>query len=276
MAVERNVIPVSVEDRFVNVGDHTKVMAGNVGVDWVAIALDSEWSGLDVEVSFTGCLPEPTTADYAAEVEVPWEQIAEPCDLYIAIQGFDPSAAPTVDAEGGTVEEAPMPVLNAATMTVPITVYESGESGGMEPQQPTNSVLQRVQQDILALERGIGSVEGSASKAEQAVEDAKKAVADANSAIKAATDSYAEAEAERGKRYEAAEDARDTSYAAAESVRDESFGKALEGWEERYDASAIVSSIAAADFYVDDGGNLACAANCEFRLTDTGDLEVVA
>lgn len=160
MAVSKNIIPVSVDSRFVNVSDHTKVMAGNVGVDFIALTLDDEWSGLTVTVTFSGCADEPTTLDYAAELEVPWEQIAEPCDLYVAVQGFDPGASPTVDAGAGEVAEAPMPVLNAATMTVPIAVFESGESGGVPPQQPTNSVLQRVQQDLLALEARIEKLGG--------------------------------------------------------------------------------------------------------------------
>lgn len=160
MAITKNTIPATVDSRFVIVGDHTKVTAGNVGVDFLALALDDEWSGLTVTVTFSGCADEPTTLDYAAELEVPWEQIAEPCDLYVAVQGFDPSAAPTVDTDAGEVAEAPMPVLNAAAMTVPIVVYESGESGGMEPQQPTNTVLQRVQQDLLALEARIEKLEG--------------------------------------------------------------------------------------------------------------------
>ena len=66
MAVEKNIIPVSVEDRFVNVEDHTKVMSGNVGVDFVQVTLDSAWDGLEVEVTFKGCAENATTVAYSA------------------------------------------------------------------------------------------------------------------------------------------------------------------------------------------------------------------
>ena len=196
MAVEKNIIPVSVEDRFVNVEDHTKVMSGNVGVDFVQVTLDSAWDGLEVEVTFKGCAENATTVAYSAgPIEIPWEQIAEPCDLHIGVRGTDPSGAVTVDVENGTVENSEVPTLNADTMLVPIVVFESGASGGAAPLQPSPTLLDRVQQDILHLEGLVGNVDDVVDKANQATTDATAAVLAANAATTQVTSAATKANA---------------------------------------------------------------------------------
>ena len=194
MAITKNIIPVSVEDRFIAVSDHTQITAGNVGVDFLAVTLDAEWDGLNTYVTFSGCAQDSTTLDYAAELEVPWEQVEEAGDLYIGVQGFDPSADVTIDAEGQLVTNGVVPVLNAMAMTVPIKVRDSGAASGVAPSEPTPGTLQRVEQDLLALEKltagadqTIARVEAAASSAETAASSANTAASAANSAAEAAT-----------------------------------------------------------------------------------------
>ena len=194
MAITKNIIPVSVEDRFIAVSDHTQITAGNVGVDFLAVTLDAEWGGLKTYVTFAGCAQDTTTLDYAAELEVPWEQIEEAGDLYIGVQGFDPSADVTIDTEGQLVTNGVVPVLNAMAMTVPIKVRDSGAASGVAPTEPTPGTLQRVEQDLLALEKltagadqTIARVEAAASSAETAASSANTAASAANSAAEAAT-----------------------------------------------------------------------------------------
>ena len=193
---EKNIIAVSVEDRFVNVADHTKVMAGNVGIDYVQIALDSEWDGLSVAVTFTGCAEESTTVDYTADpIAIPWEQIAEAGELHIGVRGTDPSGDVAVDTDEGTVTNSEVPTLNADTMLIPIQVFESGESGGQAPQQPSPTLLDRVQQDIVHLEGLVGSIDASADKADAAAEKAEKAAENVSAAVESATGAAALANA---------------------------------------------------------------------------------
>lgn len=194
MAITKNIIPVSVEDRFIAVSDHTQITAGNVGVDFLAVTLDAEWGGLKTYVTFSGCAQDSTTLDYAAELEVPWEQVEEAGDLYIGVQGFDPSADVTIDTEGQLITNGAVPVLNAMAMTVPIKVRESGASSGVTPTDPTPGTLQRVEQDLLALKKltagadqTIARVEAAASSAETAASSANTAASAANSAAEAAT-----------------------------------------------------------------------------------------
>ena len=194
MAITKNIIPVSVEDRFIAVSDHTQITAGNVGVDFLAVTLDAEWGGLNTYVTFQGCAQDPTTLDYAAELEVPWEQVEEAGDLYIGVQGFDPSADVSIDTEGQLVTNGVVPVLNAMAMTVPIKVRDSGAASGVAPSEPTPGTLQRVEQNLLALEKltagadqTIARVEAAASSAETAASSANTAASAANSAAEAAT-----------------------------------------------------------------------------------------
>ena len=194
MAITKNIIPVSVENRFIAVSDHTQITAGNVGVDFLAVTLDAEWGGLKTYVTFAGCAQDTTTLDYAAELEVPWEQVEEAGDLYIGIQGFDPSADVSINTEGQLVTNGIVPVLNAMAMTVPIKVRDSGAASGVAPSEPTPGTLQRVEQDLLALEKltagadqTIARVEAAASSAETAASSANTAASAANSAADAAT-----------------------------------------------------------------------------------------
>lgn len=133
----RNVINASVANRGVSIAPHAPINAGNVGVDFLAIILDSEWDGLNVKVTFKGCVDKPTTMDYAELVEIPWEHIKRPCNLYVGIQGFD--------NDGNAV-------LNTTKMTTPLRVQESGASGGTAPQHPTPDMLHRIEHDIARLE----------------------------------------------------------------------------------------------------------------------------
>ena len=197
----KNIIPVSVESRFIAVSDHTQITAGNVGIDFLAVTLDAEWDGLNTYVTFAGCAQDPTTLDYAAELGVPWEQIEEAGDLFLGIQGFDPSADVSIDQEGQLVTNGAVPVLNAMAMTFPIKVRDSGAASGVAPTEPTPGTLQRVEQDLLALEKltegageTIANAETAASSANAAAESAnaskeaaQKAASDANSAASVAT-----------------------------------------------------------------------------------------
>ena len=194
MAITKNIIPVSVENRFIAVSDHTQITAGNVGVDFLAVTLDAEWGGLNTYVTFSGCAQDSTTLDYASELEVPWEQVEEAGDLYIGVQGFDPSADVSIDTEGQLVTNGVVPVLNAMAMTVPIKVRDSGAASGVAPSEPTPGTLQRVEQDLLALEtltagadQTIARVAAAASSAETAASSANTAASAANSAAEAAT-----------------------------------------------------------------------------------------
>ena len=173
--------------------DHTQITAGNVGVDFLAVTLDAEWGGLNTYVTFQGCAQDSTTVDYAAELEVPWEQIEEAGDLYIGVQGFDPSADVSIDTEGQLVTNGVVPVLNAMAMTVPIKVRDSGAASGVAPSEPTPGTLQRVEQNLLALEKLTEGAGETIANAETAASSANAAAASAN----AATSDAITAEAER-------------------------------------------------------------------------------
>lgn len=214
MAITKNIIPVSVEDRFIAVSDHTQITAGNVGVDFLAVTLDAEWSGLNTYVTFSGCAQDSTTLDYAAELEVPWEQIEEAGDLYIGVQGFDPSADVSIDTEGQLVTNGVVPVLNAMAMTVPIKVRDSGAASGVAPTEPTPGTLQRVEQDLLAFEK---LTEGAG----ETIDKADTAAANANSAAAAATAAAGKA---------------DTAAAAANAAAEEVTNIKIPAWQNSVDS----------------------------------------
>lgn len=220
MAVTRNIIDVSVENRFIAVADYTRPVAGNRGVDYVRVALDSEWDGLKAYVTFSGCSTTPTTVDYTAEpIELPWEQVEEACELYIAVQGLDPSAS--VEIVDGEVVADTVPALNAMAMTIPIYVEPAGDSTGAQPQQPTNGTLARVEADILALEAKTTAATDAADAANSAASKAEQAAANVAGAVTAATDAAAlanDAAAAANKSREAADSAASKADAAARAA----------------------------------------------------------
>lgn len=298
----KNIIPVSVESRFIAVADHKQITAGNVGIDFLAVTLDAEWGGLKTYVTFAGCAQDPTTLDYAAELGVPWEQIEEAGDLFLGIQGFDPSADVRVDTEGQLVTNGAVPVLNAMAMTVPIKVRDSGAASGVAPTEPTPGTLQRVEQDLLALEKltdgageTIANAETAASNANAAAESAnaskeaaQQAASDASSAAKAATAAAAKADTAAGnadKATAAASSAADAANAAtsdaitAEEQRKQTFLEQLEDWQSQIDSTAIASLLSSVSFAINEDGDLEAyvpvSAPYAFRLTENGDLEVV-
>lgn len=254
MAITKNIIPVSVENRFIAVSDHTQITAGNVGVDFLAVTLDAEWGGLKTYVTFAGCAQDSTTLDYAAELEVPWEQIEEAGDLYIGIQGFDPSADVTIDTEGQLVTNGVVPVLNAMAMTVPIKVRDSGAASGVAPSEPTPGTLQRVEQDLLALEKLTEGAGETIANAETAASNANAAAASANAATSDAI--------------------------TAEEQRKQTFIEQLEDWQRQVDVSAVASLMASVSFGLSDDGDqiayLPVNPGYAFRLNENNDLEVVA
>lgn len=255
MAVEKNIIDVSVEDRFVGVGDYTRPVAGNCGVDYVRIALDAEWDGLKAYVTFAGSSSTPTTVDYSADpIEVPWEQIEEAGELYIAVQGLDPSAS--VEIVDGEIVADAVPTLNAMAMTVPIFVEPGGDSSGALPQQPTNGTLQRVEADILALEAkttaatdAAGAANAAAAKAEQAAAEVTGAVEAATNAAGLANDAAASANDSKAK----ADSAASSAKAAAEAA-----GASASAADEAA-ATARQAAAAANDVVDDEAGHRAAA-----------------
>lgn len=290
---EKNLIPVSVSNRYVSVGDHTPVVAGNVGVDFIVLTLDSEWStvGGNIYVTFLGCGEEPTTVDLpeSMEVGVPWEQVTEECELYVGVQALS--------TDGTTI------VLNTRSMRMPIQVRESSATDGMEPQQPTASTLQRVEEDIVRLEGLIGDVDqvvggaesataaanAAAASANASKEAAQQAASDANSAAKAATAAAAKADTAAGnadKATAAASSAADAANAAtsdaitAEEQRKQTFIEQLEDWQRQVDVSAVASLMASVSFGLSDDGDqiayLPVNPGYAFRLNENNDLEVVA
>lgn len=305
----KNIIPVSVESRFIAVSDHTQITAGNVGIDFLAVTLDAEWDGLNTYVTFAGCAQDPTTLDYAAELGVPWEQIEEAGDLFLGIQGFDPSADVSIDTEGQLVTNGNVPVLNAMAMTVPIKVRDSGAASGVAPSEPTPGTLQRVEQDLLVLEKltegageTIANAETAASSANAAAESANAAAASvdaskeaaqqaasaANSAASVATKAAEKADTAAGnadRATAAASSAADAANAAtsdaitAEEQRKQTFMEQLEDWQSQVDSTAIASLLSSVKFAINEDGDLEAyvpvSAQYAFRLTENGDLEVV-
>lgn len=269
MAVTKNIIPVSVESRFVGVSDHTHVMAGNVAVDYVQITLDSEWSGLKSFVTFTGCAENSTTVDYTTEaIEIPWEQIEEAGELFIGVQGFEATADVTVDEEGQLVVNGTAPTLNAAAMTVPIQVFESGETGGTSPSQPTQGTLQRVEQDILMLEQltegadeTIAKVEAAAAAAQEVVdkeaetraEAAASASAAAESASAAASSASAAAASEANA---AASEANAASSASAAATSETSAGGYCDRAEKAAKEAEAISGLTIEDEVIEGSANV--------------------
>ena len=233
---EQNIIQLKVEQRFVNAEDHTQIAAGNVGVDFVQIALDAEWTDdLRKTVTFSGCAQDPTTVDYTTDpIEVPWEQIEEAGELYVSVQGLSATG---------------VEVLNAMSMRIPIQVRESGESGGVAPQQPTQGTLQRVEADILKFEGLVGNVDEVVDKAQQATTDATAAVQAANTATSQATDATSKANA-----------AADAANAAAGRV-DASVTAATKATEDANAAASSANTAAAAAQQVvdDEAGHRAAA-----------------
>ena len=310
MAITKNIIPVSVEDRFIAVSDHTQITAGNVGVDFLAVTLDAEWDGLKTYVTFSGCAQDSTTLDYASELEVPWEQVEEAGDLYIGVQGFDPSADVSIDTEGQLVTNGVVPVLNAMAMTVPIKVRDSGAASGVAPSEPTPGTLQRVEQDLLALEKltegadeTIARVDAATERANKAADSAnaatasvdaskdaaQKAASDANSAASVATKAAEKADTAAGnadRATAAASSAADAANAAtsdaitAEEERKQTFLEQLEDWQRQVDVSAVASLMASVSFGLSDDGDqiayLPVNPGYAFRLNENNDLEVVA
>lgn len=310
MAITQNIIKVSVEKRFIAAEDYTPIVAGNVGFDFLQLALDAEWEGLHTFVSFAGCYYQPTTCDMAELIEVPWEQITDACELYLGVQGFDPSAEVTIDQEGQLVTNGNIPVLNAYAMRLPLAVQPSGASTGAAPQQPTPSTLQRVEQDLLALEKltegadeTIARVDAATERANKAAdsanaasasvdaskEEAHQAASDANSAASVATKAAAKADTAAGnadKATAAASSAADAANAAtsdaitAEEERKQTFMEQLEDWQRQVDVSAVASLMSSVSFGLSDDGDqiayLPVNPGYAFRLNENNDLEVVA
>lgn len=303
MAITQNIIKVSVEKRFIAAEDYTPIVAGNVGFDFLQLALDAEWEGLHTFVSFAGCYYQPTTCDMAELIEVPWEQITDACELYLGVQGFDPSADVTIDQEGQLVTNGNIPVLNAYAMRLPLAVQPSGAGTGAAPQQPTPSTLQRVEQDLLALEKlteGAGetiakaetaasSANAAAASANASKEAAQQAASDASSAAAVATAAAAKADTAAGNADSAtaaANSAADAANAAtsdaitAEAERKQTFIEQLEDWQRQVDVSAVASLMSSVSFGLSDDGDqiayLPVNPGYAFRLNENNDLEVVA
>lgn len=156
----KHTIAAAVTNRVLQVIDDGCVVAGNVAADYLHMTLDGEWDGLTVYVTFKGCAGSPTTVDYSDSIEIPWEQTAAPCRLYIGVQGYD---------AGGNL------VVNTQRMQRPISVKPSGEAGGAAPEQPSASTLQRV-------EACLETMEGIADTAQGAIDGANEAARRCNEA----------------------------------------------------------------------------------------------
>lgn len=223
---DKNIIPVSVESRFIALGDHSPVVAGNVGVDYISLTLDSEWEGYNVHVTFAGSGEETTTVDYggtvgeAWECVVPWEQIADDCELTIGIQALNDDG-----------DE----VLNTQAMRIPIYVLESGEGAGAEAQQPTAGTLQRVEQDIKELESLVTDAPEVIASIKDALSGAESATAAANDAATAATSAT-----------EAAKTATDSATTAAATATEKAAGADTAASAANSAATAATEATAAA------------------------------
>lgn len=140
--MEVNIIKATVRDRRIYLQEYVPPTAGNVEHDTLEITLDDEWSGLDKRVTFyrdgnESCREhnhesmEFTIAwDGQSALTIPWEVLREPGSFAFTVVG----------SEDGTdrLVTVAMPKYDR------IKVSRNGEDEGVEPGQPTEDVIRRI------------------------------------------------------------------------------------------------------------------------------------
>lgn len=115
---------IRVRDRAASC-DSPDLVQGTQGVDAVALDLDSEWSGLEVTVTFAAGSDTYTPAASDGLYPVPWELLREPGEIEVGIEG-----------RNGT------DVLRSVRMPWPLKVRPSLDGPGVQPSDPTVTDLQ--------------------------------------------------------------------------------------------------------------------------------------
>lgn len=157
--MELNVIKASVKERRISLSDYVPPTAGNVKHDFLQIALDEEWDGLDKRVTFYRKADNVErcghrhgtneTLDYTFEwdgvsdVEIPWEVIANGGRVGFTVVG----------SENG-IDRLVTEAMDGFSM---IHVARGGNDEGVEPSTPTEDVIRRIDSVAADLEQKVAS-----------------------------------------------------------------------------------------------------------------------
>lgn len=128
---------IRVRDRTVSC-DSPDLVQGTQGVDAVALDLDSEWTGLEVTLTFASGSDSYTPAAVDGLYPVPWELLKETGEIEVGIEG-----------RRGT------DVLKSVRMPWPMKVRPSVAGPGATPSDPTLSNLQAIVLEAKELKRQI-------------------------------------------------------------------------------------------------------------------------
>lgn len=99
------------------------IVEGNVGFDSITATFDAEWDGLRIVATFAnGC--RTVSAEYAADMAIPWEVTEHHGNLEITFAGYT-----------GDVE-----IVRTKAMA-PLDIMRGGPRDGLEPQEATKDII---------------------------------------------------------------------------------------------------------------------------------------
>lgn len=223
MAIVHNVIPLTVTDRVISVGAYIAPTAGNVGVDFVSIELDSNWDGYEYYVDFYSDNMQPLTFawDGESEIEIPWEVIAKKGRMRVTVKGLD---------DDGNIR------MLTYNMKRGIMVVQPGEDPTVDPDEETLDIITKA---VKAIEK---AEEISATFEENETE--RQDTFDSNETERQNT--FDTNEAERGRVFSTNEMSRSSQFTNAQTERAETFQGNMSDWGEMI-TNATESATTAAD-----------------------------
>lgn len=211
---------VDVIGREIHIPHNDRAVAKNVSVDTVKLTFDTEWAECTSKVAiFKNGSVEFRAAVDGDTVQIPWEALDKPGDLYLSIVGY-------VGEEKRIVTEK---------MARPYRVRENGALAGEKPSDPTPDAVQ-------VLLSQAGTATDAANSAAARAEAAQEAAVAGESARETAEASRRTAETARDSA-ESARVAGEAKRAAAESLRESSESSRISAEEAR--AAAELKRISA-------------------------------
>lgn len=207
--MEENIIRASVANRRITIQEgYVPPTAGNVDHDFLEIALDSEWASHQKRITFySRCAEVRQDWDGVNKVKIPWEVIAESGFFAFTIVG-------TTDGTNRLVSYSMNP--NEC-----VKVNPNGNDQGVNPSEPSEDLLVRVERIARELEESEGARESRFNafigEAEASVSNA---VNRANTATTAANNATASANSAAGTANTAATNANKAASDATQAAQD--------------------------------------------------------
>lgn len=152
---------VSVDKKTIKITGEAELVRGNIEIDYLEVALDSEWDDMERVncVFYGGELPKKMKLE-EGRCEIPWESLEGAEQVRLTFIGYDEDDP---DADRRIVTRA---MVNA------FTVKDHGFMDGEDPAEPTPDIYTDHEARISALESGGGGGIGSEEEVLEAVASA--------------------------------------------------------------------------------------------------------